>query len=495
MSASKGEEAPEVFREAILYREWGYRLASLGRYPVAIDYFEKACESAEDLRTLIGLCRTLIKHTRYLAAEKLSEKCMKIDPGHYKARQIRMEALFQIGEFGPSLAHAYEGMRRHGMTFEHGIYQANETVEDCIGRNTSPMALLLLYPWIRRLYEHRERLIGKLEVEEDEFKGVYRALTMRTNLADIVAIHSQATIRLVDRIKNKFDSYLNKMFPLKQKCLDALYKMVAWVYIDTRNLTCLDNEELKTRYLKHHLGIRVATLPRDSDLAWMPTVNPKETLKMFRRRLAMASAPLELAWLHHEFCKFLIDIHRFDLARFYAKKGRDIAQEAGCEEWTLNIDHLILRIEIHQNNRNEAREAAVLALACARKLGIDLITVPQMDFYERAIKAVDELDVERIGDFDDVTARQQLILELMPKEMKGEVDFLWRRMDVVPAERRLSIMPGCKPIDRKFKMPSMRRTILPSPPKDPERNARIALLKQYAPSHKRPGFVNFDEFE
>lgn len=102
--------------------------------------------------------------------------------------------------------------------------------------------------------------------------------------------------------------------------------------------------------------------------------------------------------------------------------------------------------------------------------------------------------MERIGDFDDVTARQQLILELMPKEMKEEVDFLWRRMDVVPAKRRLSVMPGYKPIDRKFKMPSMRRTILPSPPKDPERDARIALLKQYAPSLKRPGYVNFEEF-
>lgn len=78
MSVSKREEAPEVFREAILYREWGYRLASLGRYPLAIDYFEKAFKSVEDLRTLIGLCRTLIKHTRYVAAEKLSEKCMKI---------------------------------------------------------------------------------------------------------------------------------------------------------------------------------------------------------------------------------------------------------------------------------------------------------------------------------------------------------------------------------------------------------------------------------
>lgn len=87
----------------------------------------------------------------------------------------------------------------------------------------------------------------------------------------------------------------------------------------------------------------------------------------------MASTPLELAWLHHEFCKFLIDIHRYDLARFYAKKGRDIAQKADCEEWVLNIDHLILQIEIHQNNRNEARDAAVLALACAKKLGIDYL--------------------------------------------------------------------------------------------------------------------------
>ncbi|KYQ51694.1 hypothetical protein ALC60_09182 [Trachymyrmex zeteki] len=542
--ALKGEEAPKVYREAILYREWGYRLTALGRYLLAIDYFEKAFKSAEveDLRTLIGLYRALIKCTKYFAAEKLSEKCMKIDPGHYKVWQMRMEALFQIGEFSHSLVHAYEGMRRHGMTFEHGVYQANETIEDCIGRNTSPVALLLLYPWIRRLWKHRELLIGKLE-EEDELAGiaegevrfkvndpeVQRQARMKrlhriiarmdmgyltidkdfleeiVNRPEIVASPSKRSITelltlanmcyrnamLVYHIKDTFDTYTDRMFPLKQRCLDVLYKTVAQVYIDTRNLTCLDNEEMKTRYLKHHLGIRVATLPRDIDLAWMPTVNSKETLKMFRRRLAMASVPLELAWLHHEFCKFLIDIHRFDLARFYAKKGQDVAREANCDQWVLNIDHLMLRIEIYQNNRNEARDIVLLTLAHARKLNIDCL----IDFYERAVRIVDEMDVERSGDFDDIAARQQLILELMPKEMKGEVDFLWRRMDVVPAKRRLSVMPGCKPIDRKFKMPSTRRTILPSPPKDPERDARIALLKQYAPPRRRPGFVNFQEFE
>lgn len=87
----------------------------------------------------------------------------------------------------------------------------------------------------------------------------------------------------------------------------------------------------------------------------------------------MACAPLELAWLHHDLCKLLVDICRFDLARFYGNKARDMAQEANCKQWMLNADHLILRIEIHQNNRNEARDAAMSALACAQNLDIDYL--------------------------------------------------------------------------------------------------------------------------
>lgn len=100
---------------------------------------------------------------------------------------------------------------------------------------------------------------------------------------DLRNFPSNHFIRFVDRIKDKFEQYPDKMFPLKQKCLNAMYKMIAWVYIDSRNLTCLGNEETKTRYLKHHLGIRIAMLPRDSDLAWMPIMNPKETSKVLRR--------------------------------------------------------------------------------------------------------------------------------------------------------------------------------------------------------------------
>lgn len=80
MSMPRREEAPVIFREPVLYREWGHRLASLGRNSSAIDYFEKATKLAvtEQLRTLIGHCAVLIRDAKYHAAVKLSERCMEI---------------------------------------------------------------------------------------------------------------------------------------------------------------------------------------------------------------------------------------------------------------------------------------------------------------------------------------------------------------------------------------------------------------------------------
>ncbi|KZC06271.1 PREDICTED: tetratricopeptide repeat protein 25-like [Dufourea novaeangliae] len=295
----------------------------------------------------------------------------------------------------------------------------------------------------------------------------------------------------VDRVKDKFDAYTLKMFPLRQKCLDAVYNMVAWAYIDTRDLRSLKTKELKKTYLKHHLGIRVAELPRDCDIGWVHARSGKEALRVFRKRLAMASEPLELAWLFHELCKFLIDIRRYDLARFYGKKAHVASEIANSEQWVLNVHHLILRIEISQNYRNEAKEAAVLAIGSAKKLGLDFL----VDFYIRMLDMIDETDMEKMSDQDPIATRQQLILDLMPDDMKPEVDYLWRTMETVPAKRRLSVMPGCKPVDKKFKLACKRKSILPSPARDPEKEARKAFLARYELSKERPGYIDFNEFD
>ncbi|XP_060826622.1 outer dynein arm-docking complex subunit 4 [Bombus pascuorum] len=627
MAKTKDDEGGALFfRDGIVYREWGYRLSSLERYPLAEMYFEKAIQQGQqnDLRTYVGLGKVQLNYARFRRALKTTEKCLKLaqltrcfprllsfpDPTHSHVKHMQLQTLFYIGEFEHSLVHAHQGYQKYPTTFfQHGILRGNETIEDCIGLDTEPMALELLSPWIRELQIYRELLIEKLKEEVDELAGIEEEQTkfkvnypearaeaefkrmqrilghlylgclahdneflqhlsehpeklespnketsvllhqvitrnyrrgirrqnvlrmrrplyvmmfesrrippghkkilenekkLRRNLIVIEAdflLHRLHEIRMrkdyitffgmVDRVKDKFDSYSLKMFPLKEKCLNALYNMVAWTYIDTRDLSNIQSRQRKRTYLKHHLGIRVAELPRDSDIGWLKATDRKETLKTYRRRLAMASEPLELAWLFHEFSKYLIDIRRYDLARFYGKKARDMGQEAGNEQWMLNSQHLFIRIEISQNYRNEAKEAALLALSSAKKLGLDFL----IDFYKSAIEVIDDMDMEKLLAFDAIAARQQLILNLMPDDMKAEVDFLWRRMDAVPANRRLSVMPGCKPVDRKFKLPCKRITILPSPPRDPEKEARKALLAQYESSKDRHSFEDFDEYE
>lgn len=87
-------------------------------------------------------------------------------------KELQLTTLFQVGEFEYSLIHAHEGFQKHQtVALMHAIIQGNETIDDCVGKNTSPEALLLLSPWIRNLEEHRKLMVEKLKEEVDEFEG------------------------------------------------------------------------------------------------------------------------------------------------------------------------------------------------------------------------------------------------------------------------------------------------------------------------------------
>ncbi|XP_015123388.1 tetratricopeptide repeat protein 25 [Diachasma alloeum] len=296
----------------------------------------------------------------------------------------------------------------------------------------------------------------------------------------------------VDRAKYKLDSYHTSMFPQKSDCLRELYKMVAHAYVDPRDVTGIKDPTARERYLKHHLGIREAVLPRDEDLAWIPCGQERKSkLEVFRRRLALTSEPLELAWLFHELSKLHVETKSLDLARFYAKKSRDWSTDAGDDWWTLNANHLLIRIEIHHHNRNEAKEAAILCYLGAKKMGLDFLA----DFYVKIARIVDTIDLERMKGLDGIAIREKIVSKLMPTEkLKREMDFLLQRMDVVPARRRLSIVPGCKTIDKKFKLPCKRNTIRVKPTMNPIKESQRILLRQYAPSRKIPGWMDFEDY-
>ena len=118
-----------------------------------------------------------------------------------------------------------------------------------------------------------------------------------------------------------------------------------------------------------------------------------------------------------------------------------------------------------------------------------------VDFYKGIVKILDEVDFEKMAFIDSISLRQKMIIDIMPLELKAGMDYLFRSMEAVPAKRRLSVMPGCKTVDKKTVFSYKKNTILKSPPKDSEKEARKALLQQYAPSKKILGFVDFKEYE
>jgi len=121
----------------------------------------------------------------------------------------------------------------------------------------------------------------------------------------------------------------------------------------------------------------------------------------------------------------------------------------------------------------------------------------QIDFYKRAMDVIDMLEMDDVPMNDleiEVIRREQLILRIIPEDTKTEMSFLWRLMNAVPSRRRLCIVPGCKPVDLKTKVPCKRNSILSYPRRDIEKEEKIALLKQYAAPPVRPGFVDFKEF-
>lgn len=152
----------------------------------------------------------------------------------------------------------------------------------------------------------------------------------------------------------------------------------------------------------------------------------------------------------------------------------------------------MLRIEIHQHNRNEAMDVAHLALSCSRQVKENCYLV---DFYQGIIKILNETDIEKMAFVDAIAIREQLIVDLMPMELKPKMDYILRSMRAISSNRRFSVMPGCKPIDNKLNLTFKRNTILESPPKDHEKEMRKTFLRIHSINKKIPGFINFDEYE
>ncbi|GLH08668.1 Uncharacterized protein GBIM_13856 [Gryllus bimaculatus] len=132
---------------AVHYREEGRHCALRGRFPRALADFDIAGGVDDrDWRTVVMRARTALRASRFDEALAGARRALDEDHEDIDALLIEAQALYNLGEFEKALMIAHRGWKKRKTPpeFAEVIFAAEETIEDCIGRNVGPIMLEFL---------------------------------------------------------------------------------------------------------------------------------------------------------------------------------------------------------------------------------------------------------------------------------------------------------------------------------------------------------------
>lgn len=101
-------------------------------------------------------------------------------------------------------------------------------------------------------------------------------------------------------------------------------------------------------------------------------MNVRKQISTYEDRLRKADSTQELAWLYHELSRFHCELKQFELARVYARKCIQMAEEIGNNKWIINARMLITRVNMLQHNKNDAKTEVYNAIDVAKNKMQDL---------------------------------------------------------------------------------------------------------------------------
>lgn len=133
-------EPKPIFAASIVYRERGAflrRLEKLNEAKVAYDQSYNYKE--DDVRTLIGRSQVCMDALQPIQAYKDAKLALGLQPLNMTACNLQARALYTMSKFEQSVAMNYRGARQGRLPryFLEGMGQGVETIQDCIGKNTS----------------------------------------------------------------------------------------------------------------------------------------------------------------------------------------------------------------------------------------------------------------------------------------------------------------------------------------------------------------------
>ncbi|CAK1596191.1 unnamed protein product [Parnassius mnemosyne] len=231
------------------------------------------------------------------------------------------------------------------------------------------------------------------------------------------------------------------LLPEKEKYLLELYDLVAHVFLDQKRVKEKMSEVDREKRAFVLLGISVSREPsHDSVLRSRPMAPPRDVTRRLRaleRSLSLHARPSERCYVLHELSRIYVDTKQAQKARFFALKCQSEARTADQRIWLINTTFLLARCHLLQNNRPEARAALIEGAALARSFGFQDVAT----FFETCVNVSTEGEV---GSTEALLEKreQEMIRLMQDDDLRSAAKHLFKRMSVIPASRRFSVLPG-----------------------------------------------------
>ncbi|CAG4982988.1 unnamed protein product [Colias eurytheme] len=270
------------------------------------------------------------------------------------------------------------------------------------------------------------------------------------------------------------------LLPGKDKFIQKLQEIVANAFLDQKRVREEMSEADREKRAFILLGIAISREPsHDSILRVRPPAPPRDAkrrLRTLERALSQSTRAWERCYILHELSRLHADTKQAHRAKFFALKCQTEARSSNQRIWLLNTTFLLARCHLLQNNRPETRATLIEGAGLARAYGYHDVAA----FFDTCVNI--SLEGEIASSDAILEKREKAMVSLMQDDdLRLAAEHLFRKMSVIPASRRFSIMPGTRAEDS---APAVGRRISIAPRIQP---ARIAHKTQHP-----LGFQDFD---
>ncbi|KAK9870770.1 hypothetical protein WA026_009731 [Henosepilachna vigintioctopunctata] len=254
--------------------------------------------------------------------------------------------------------------------------------------------------------------------------------------------HLRKVIEAAEKLAVYCDTTPKTVFPNRQEHLSKMVDLVCEGFYESKKFPSRMTEEQKLDRCKLLLGLPMKRIPSSDSLAnemkdWF--IDWKKMISIYDKRLYKANTASHLSWLYHELSRFSLELKKYEMARMYARKCIAEAGHSKISKWIINSLFVTAKIDIMQTNKNDAKNH----MKQARKIATRIEDNSMIDLIDKCLVTIDQsAEDEDLGNKILEMREKQIVQLLSSQREKDEASFLFKRIASLPANKRMSIIPG-----------------------------------------------------